>query len=61
MDAEIVKKIEESGFKKKYIAKKIDITPAYLRLCMIGERNLSGRKEQKLIELLSFSLAGNEN
>lgn len=54
MTAEIIEKIETSGYKKKHIAKKIGVTPAYLWLCMTGQRTLSGRKEEKLLNLLAL-------
>jgi hypothetical protein len=57
MTAEIIEKIENSGFKKKYIAKKIGITPTYLHLCMTGQRTLSGRKEENLLKLLALTAA----
>lgn len=57
MTPEIVEKIKNSGFKKKYIAKKIGITPNYLHLCMTGQRTLSGRKEDSLLKLLALTAA----
>lgn len=61
MSEDIVEKIENCGFKKKFIAKRIGITPTYLHLCMTGQRTLSCRKEEKLIQLLALSTANNEN
>lgn len=57
MTEEIIEKIQNSGFKKKYIAHKIGITPTYLHLCMTGKRTLSGRKEEKLLNLLALTAA----
>lgn len=57
MTTEIIEKIQNSGFKKKYIAKKIGITPTYLHLCMTGQRTLSGRKEDSLLKLLALTAA----
>jgi predicted transcriptional regulator len=54
MDKSTLEKIENSGFKKKHIAKILGVTPTYLSMCMIGTRTLSRKKENKLNELLSL-------
>lgn len=53
MNEDILNLIEASGFKKKFIAEKIGITPVYFSMCLKGTRELSRKKERKLLELLS--------
>ena len=52
MNGLLIKKIEESGFKKVYLAKQIGVEPNYLYMCIKGTRNLSAEKEAKLRELV---------
>lgn len=52
MNGIMIKKIEESGFKKSFLAKKIGVQPNYFYMCMKGTRSLSADKEAKLRELL---------
>lgn len=53
MNPEMIELVNNSGYKKKHLAKKLDITPAYLTMCMKGRRSLSFLKTQKLRNLLS--------
>lgn len=52
MNGIIIKKIEDSGLKKSFLAEKIGVQPNYFYMCMKGIRNLSADKEAKLRELL---------
>lgn len=52
MNGLLIKKIEESGFKKSFLAEKIGVQPNYLYMCIKGTRDLSLDKEKKLRELL---------
>lgn len=45
-------KVEESGFKKSYLAGKIGVQANYFYMCMKGTRSLSKDKENKLREIL---------
>jgi plasmid maintenance system antidote protein VapI len=56
MNDTLIELIEASGYKKKFIAISIGVTPGHLSNCINGERTLSRKKEQKLKELLSASL-----
>jgi len=52
MNGIIKKKIEDSGFKKSYLAKQIGVQPNYFYMCIKGTRSLSSDKESKLREIL---------
>jgi predicted transcriptional regulator len=56
MNEELLSLIEASGFKKKHIAEQLGITPTYLSMCIAGTRELSRKKERKLLDLLSPTL-----
>jgi len=45
-------KVEDSGFKKSYLAEKIGVKPNYFYMCMKGTRFLSKQKEDLLREIL---------
>lgn len=53
MEQEYIDKIKKSGFKIKFIAKKIGVSANYLSMCMAGKRTLSERKQNKLNEILN--------
>jgi len=52
MEKELINRITASGYKKKYIALTIGITPVYLSMCMSGKRNLSKSKTEKIKAIL---------
>lgn len=56
MNEDVLNLIEASGFKKKFIAQQLGITPVYLSMCIAGTRELSRKKERKLLELIQPSL-----
>lgn len=55
MEPSLLLSIENSGYKKKHIAKKLGVTPTYLYLCMKGQRILSRKKEENLKNLLQHA------
>lgn len=52
MEEKIKFKINASGLKKKHLAKRLQITPNYLSMCISGKRNLSETKQTELKNLL---------
>jgi transcriptional regulator with XRE-family HTH domain len=52
MEEEVKDRIKRCGFKQKYIAGKIGITPNYLSMCLTGSRKLSDEKLNQLKKLL---------
>lgn len=52
MEETVKKRIRESGLKKKHLAKRLQITPNYLSMCLSGKRNLSEIKQTELKNLL---------
>jgi len=55
MNAETIKNaVADSGYKQKYIAEKIGITPTYLNNILNGKRPLKLHIEKKIVELLGL-------
>lgn len=54
MEAKLIKQINESPLKKKFLAKHIDVHQSVLSMCIAGERSLPPDKEEKLKELLKM-------
>jgi transcriptional regulator with XRE-family HTH domain len=52
MEDTIKHKIKFSGYKKKYIAERLKISPNYLSMCLKGKRNLSEEKKNELKNIL---------
>ncbi len=52
MEKSLIKKVEDSGFKKKALAEKLGIVPNHLYQALKGNRNLSVEKEDALKQLL---------
>lgn len=52
INQKILKQIEDSGLKKKFIAEKLNIKPSLFSLQLSNERSISEEKVKELLELL---------
>jgi DNA-binding Xre family transcriptional regulator len=52
MEESLKRLIKESGYKNKYLAEKLGITPNFLSMCKSGKRKLSDEKINSLKKLL---------
>ena len=57
MEQSTINLIEQSGLKKKHIAKQIGVKPSMLSMAIGGERTLSPDKEAALKLLLNKAVA----
>ena len=53
MEKAVKNRIDSCGIKKKYLAKKLNISPNYLSMCLSGKRKLSEKKQAELKKLLN--------
>ncbi|MEY3422412.1 MAG: hypothetical protein RIR48_2726 [Bacteroidota bacterium] len=52
MDEQLKNRIKESGYKNKYLAEQLGITPNFLSMCKSGKRRMSDEKINSLKKLL---------
>ena len=52
MEKEIISKIQNSGYKKKYLAERLKVSENYLSMCLKGKRNLSEEKKLELTKII---------
>lgn len=53
MDQQLIDLVNNSGLKKKHLAKILGIVPNHFYQCLLGNRNLSSAKQTALRKLLT--------